>query len=68
MSDDPVAFAEGVRSEHDRILAALKARCGGQLANDARRCGLNKGHIGGCSPITATITVSRDRLEEILNG
>ena len=72
MSDDPTAFAEGVQEERARIRAAFKQRCGlhRQRIRDGAgfRCGLNRGHIGDCSPVPDTISITRRRLEEILDG
>lgn len=63
-------FEDGGDSAIARIRSAMKQRCGhapfGWTAGV--RCGLNKGHIGGCSPVPDTISITRERLEAILDG
>lgn len=62
-------FDDGGDSVVRRVRAAYEIRCLRVVAGTTMQtCGLNKGHIGGCATINATITVSRERLEEILDG
>lgn len=63
--------AAAVQRERDRIRAALEVRCGRPSLTRGGNpfdCALNKGHIGDCYPIHGTISVRKERLEEILNG
>ena len=57
---------QAVQEERDRIRAALKVRCSGITVTG--RCALNLGHIGGCYTQADTISITRERLEEILGG
>jgi hypothetical protein len=60
-------YEEGVADTISRIRTALEERC--NLTVGENPCLLNRGHISGCSTrIAATISITKDRLEEILNG
>lgn len=64
-------FDDGREGETARIRAAIGQRCGLDritLAGIPFRCGLNKGHIGDCSAFSGTLTITRERLYEILDG
>lgn len=57
-------------AERDRIRAELRRECGGKVGGFrvGEPCRLNKGHIGGCSTFEGVVTVSIERVMEILNG
>ena len=63
-------YDEGIEGERSRIRAAFKVRCGLNIeaAEHGIVCGLNRGHIGPCSRLALTISITRERFEEILNG
>lgn len=65
------AHQHGSAWEIKRIRAAIEQRCGRDrisLGGNPFRCELNLGHIGDCSAFSGTLTITRERLEEILNG
>lgn len=58
-----------ITAERERIREELRRGCRGIVHGATREpCKLNKGHIGGCSPFEGFVTVSIDRVMEILNG
>ena len=49
-----------------RIREELRHDCAGRVGS-GDPCRLNKGHIGGCSTFEGVVTVSIERISEILN-
>jgi hypothetical protein len=55
-------------SLRERIRAELRRPCRKRVPATKDLCGLNKGHIGACSPFEGVVTVNIERIWEILDG
>ena len=65
------SWTRGKNEERERILEAIEESCLQEklmLSGKQFECKLNLGHIGDHSPTKAMISITLERLREILNG